>query len=407
MCTLARPQTGRVNRGGGDSATRGRDVAETREPATRRRAPSAPESYTAEEYRSWASQRHQRSPSAPSRRRSVGPAAAERRRLTATTSRRLTDAETRPEQRVPARTPAAARPLVTGTSARRPVSAASSAVARRDVTLTKKPLKIRTEDFRPYRTSPQLLRQQQLRRRRRADDAEKRGLDGMLSVHVYCGHGLRATPTSLRDLYCVVGIDGLNRARTAVQTGAINFDWDEKFDIDVLDAESVSFGVYSWSTGATSSLKQKLFFSGTVHLREFLQRGGPHQQLALRLDPTGVLYVELEYLDVSYVYRRSSAPLSTGKFGVTLESLVLRERAPGNVPVVVRRCAEEVERRGLECVGIYRLCCSSRRKRMLKADMEANAETAVLSADRVPDVNVVSCKCLSSWHRLTHILKSK
>ena len=121
---------------------------------------------------------------------------------------------------------------------------------------------------------------------------ETPGLDGMLSVHVYCGHGLRATPTSLRDLYCVVGIDGLNRARTAVQTGAINFDWDETFEIDVLDAESVSFGVYSWTTAATSTTKQKLFFSGTVHLREFLQRGGAHQQLALRLDPTGVLYVE-------------------------------------------------------------------------------------------------------------------
>ena len=85
-----------------------------------------------------------------------------------------------------------------------------------------------------------------------------------------------------------------------------------------------------------------------------------------------------------------------GKFGVALESLVLRERAPGNVPVVVRRCTEEVERRGLECVGIYRLCCSSRRKRLLKADIEADVETAVLSADRVPDINVVSCKHLSS-----------
>lgn len=364
-------------------------MPETTEPTTRRRAPSAPESYTAEEYRSWASQRHQRSPSAPSRRRSVGPAAADRRRLTAT-PRRPTDRETRPEQRAPARTPALSRPITAATSARRPTAALSSAV-RKDVTLTKKPLKIRTEDFRPYRTSPQLLRQQQLRRRR-ADDLERPGLDGTLSAHVYCGHGLRVTPTSLRDLYCVVGIDGLNRARTAVQTGAINFDWDEQFDIDVLDAETVSFGVYSWATAATSTLKQKLFFSGTVHLREFLQRGGPHQQLALRLDPTGVLYVELEYLDVSYVYRRSPAPLTTGKFGVALESLVLRERAPGNVPVVVRRCAEEVERRGLECVGIYRLCCSSRRKRMLKADIEADAETAVLSADRVPDVNVVSCK---------------
>ena len=82
----------------------------------------------------------------------------------------------------------------------------------------------------------------------------------------------------------------------------------------------------------------------------------------------------------------------TRRFGVALESLVLRERSRGNVPVVVRRCAEEVERRGLDCVGIYRLCCSSRRRRLLKADIDADVESAVLSADKVPDVNVVSCE---------------
>ena len=81
-----------------------------------------------------------------------------------------------------------------------------------------------------------------------------------------------------------------------------------------------------------------------------------------------------------------------GRFGVALESLVVRERGAGNVPVVVRRCAEEVERRGLDCVGIYRLCCSSRRRRLLKADIDSDADAAVLTADRVPDVNVVSCE---------------
>jgi len=328
---LAKPGvSGRVSRGDVVDAAATRDlrheIADESSAATRRRAPSAPESYTAEEYKSWVSQRHQRSPSAPSRRRSVGPAAAaERRRLTPS-SRQLADAEPRGLQPVAGPRAPAARP-----AARRPVVPASSEIAAgrggRDggstTTLTKKPLKIRTEDFRPYRTSAQtLLQQQQLQqqrsRRRRTDVSaaveRPAGLDGMLSVHVYCGHGLRANPTSLRDLYCVVGVDGLNRARTAVQTGAINFDWDEQFDVDLLDAETVSFGIYSWaSSGASSASKQKLFFSGSVHLSEFIQRGGPHQQLALRLDPTGVLYVALEYLDVSHVYGRTPAARPTGR----------------------------------------------------------------------------------------------
>ena len=138
MCVVARPaETARVSRDEAATRRRERQATETREPSTRRRAPSAPESYTAEEYKSWVSQRHQRSPSAPSRRRSVGPSAAERRRVAASTSRRPTDGE----GRVAARSTAAPRPAAAA-STRRPVAVDSS---RRDATLTKKPLKIRTE----------------------------------------------------------------------------------------------------------------------------------------------------------------------------------------------------------------------------------------------------------------------
>jgi hypothetical protein len=46
------------------------------------------------------------------------------------------------------------------------------------------------------------------------------------------------------QLYCVVSIDSVNKARTMIRTGAVNFDWDEAFDVELEDAKEVSFLIY-------------------------------------------------------------------------------------------------------------------------------------------------------------------
>ena len=55
-------------------------------------------------------------------------------------------------------------------------------------------------------------------------------LSGMLSLHLLSGRGLRAGGRSrrIRDLYCVVEVDHIHKARTVVRSGGVNFDWDEK-----------------------------------------------------------------------------------------------------------------------------------------------------------------------------------
>lgn len=57
-------------------------------------------------------------------------------------------------------------------------------------------------------------------------------------------------------------------------------------------------------------------------------------------------------------------------FGADLEAVVAREAKtnPGQapVPIVLRRCVEEIERRGLDIIGLYRLCGSATKKRLLR-----------------------------------------
>ena len=78
-------------------------------------------------------------------------------------------------------------------------------------------------------------------------------------------------------------MDAVSRARTMVRTGAINFDWDESFDVDVDSARRLSFLVYSWDP----HVRHRLCFSGVVPLGQLLE--GPRQRLAVALEPNGVL----------------------------------------------------------------------------------------------------------------------
>jgi len=254
----------------------------------------------------------------------------------------------------------------------------ATAAKLRSLQLARKPLQIQTESFRPCQaTGSQSVSSQSLM---------GSGVSGAVQVHIYCAHGLRSTSfrTTLRDLYCVVEIDAVSRARTMVRTGAINFDWDEAFDVDLDAARRLSFLVYSWDP----HVRHRLCFSGVVPLSQLLD--GPRQRLAVALEPKGVLYVELDYRDAQTTLRRTPAVRRDAVFGVALAELVARERSTLEVPLVVQRCVEEVERRGMDHVGIYRLCGSTKRKQQLREELERDSLGADLSSEAISDINVVT-----------------
>lgn len=108
-----------------------------------------------------------------------------------------------------------------------------------------------------------------------------------------------------------------------------------------------------------------------------------------------------------YYYFKTNFKMYSINKGVDLESVVTRESgaissslsslaqapATASVPVIVRRCIEEVERRGLDIIGLYRLCGSASKKRILREAFERNPRTVDLSPDNVPDINVITGKC--------------
>lgn len=218
------------------------------------------------------------------------------------------------------------------------------------------------------------------------------GFSGLLWLHLLGARGLRGHGP--RDLYCVIETDRAHKARTVVRSGDHSFDWDEVFELDLVDNTTVAFLLYSWDPQS----RHKLCYKGTVHLLSAL-REAPAHSLALRLEPRGALYLKLRYRDPRHTFQRTPN-YSGGMFGAPLESLVAREKSP--VPLLMQRCIHQVESRGLDIVGIYRLCGSAVRKRMLREAIErsstTNATSATsggtwkvdLSAEHVPDINVVT-----------------
>ena len=146
-----------------------------------------------------------------------------------------------------------------------------------ELQLARKPMQVRPEDFHLYQPDMELEGKA---------GAYERSLQGLLYIHLFCGHGLKSSRTVLRDLYCVLEVDAINKARTMIRTGAINFDWDEEFDLDLDMGRELSFLVYSWDPNT----RHRLCFSGTIGLHAFLE-GGNNQKIALKLEPKGILYL--------------------------------------------------------------------------------------------------------------------
>ncbi|XP_063988944.1 rho GTPase-activating protein 100F isoform X2 [Diachasmimorpha longicaudata] len=252
------------------------------------------------------------------------------------------------------------------------------------------------------------------------------GVSGLLWVHLLAGRGLRSTTSSSaattpstpsgqpslgscgsRDLYCVLECDRVHKARTVVRTGDLMFDWDETFELDLVGNRQLDLLVYSWDP----QHRHKLCYKGSVHLATLLKESPVHQ-LALKVEPRGTIYLRLRYTGAHQTFKRRGLPVISlatrvaPLFGVDLDTVVSRESKTGgvpggvstalamagaqNVPIIVWRCVEEVERRGLDIIGLYRLCGSATKKRILREAFERNARSVDLSPDNVPDINVIT-----------------
>ncbi|CAB4069131.1 SYDE [Lepeophtheirus salmonis] len=171
-------------------------------------------------------------------------------------------------------------------------------------------------------------------------------LSGILSLHLLSGRGLRTGGRTrrIRDLYCVVEVDHIHKARTVVRTNNLE----------------VEFLIYSWDP----QLRHRLCYRSSLRLATLFGKGHTFQQVALRLHPAGTLYLTLRFSDLREAYDRSrpvTSGIRTGKlFSCSLETVLEREAS------------------------------AEAKKNMLRDAFETSPETVDLSSENVPDINVIT-----------------
>lgn len=69
---------------------------------------------------------------------------------------------------------------------------------------------------------------------------------------------------------------------TKVRTGDLVFDWDESFELDLVNNRELDLLIYSWDP----QYRHKLCYKGSVYLPSLLKTG-PLHQLALKIEPRG------------------------------------------------------------------------------------------------------------------------
>ncbi|SAM03584.1 hypothetical protein [Absidia glauca] len=84
----------------------------------------------------------------------------------------------------------------------------------------------------------------------------------------------------------------------------------------------------------------------------------------------------------------AAATTRTTVYGVSLE--VLKERELKDVPPLVTKCINEIERRGLEEVGIYRVAGTGSVVQQLRKEFNSGASNVIIDDYHYPDINVVA-----------------
>lgn len=141
-----------------------------------------------------------------------------------------------------------------------------------------------------------------------------------------------------------------------------------KFELDLFEVKEISFLLYSWDP----QYKHKLCYKGLINLSNLNLEQNSQHSLALKMDGRGkgTLYLKMIYSELKICYARK--PLSTNLFGGELELIVAKENSGLNVPLIVKKCVEEIELRGMDLIGMNCIFLKADKKVINLEDMKFN-----------------------------------
>uniref|UniRef100_A0A8B9KIL2 BCR activator of RhoGEF and GTPase n=1 Tax=Astyanax mexicanus TaxID=7994 RepID=A0A8B9KIL2_ASTMX len=193
------------------------------------------------------------------------------------------------------------------------------------------------------------------------EEDESPGLHGFLNVIIHSASGLKQS----LNLYCTLEVDSfgffVNKAKTRVYRYTTEPKWNEEFEIELEGSQMLRLLCYEKSYNKSKTNKEdadstdRIIGKGQIPVRHLYP---------LYINVTSYHMTSLPH-DVTITCHRSK------------------------VPYIVRQCLEEIERRGMEEVGIYRVSGVATDIQALKTAFDTNNKDVSVMMSEM-DVNAIA-----------------
>ncbi|KAM4616323.1 breakpoint cluster region protein [Polymixia lowei] len=224
------------------------------------------------------------------------------------------------------------------------------------------------------------------------EDDESPGLYGFLNVIVHSASGLKHS----LNLYCTLEVDSfgyfVNKAKTRVYRDSTEPNWNEEFEIELEGSQTLRLLCYEKCCSKNKQSKEdgentdRIMAKGQIKLDPQTLQSKDWQRTVITMNGIEVK-LSMKFTSREFSLKRMPSRKQSGVFGVKINVVTKRERS--KVPLIVRQCVEEIERRGMEEVGIYRVSGVATDIQTLKAAFDSNNKDVSLMM-REMDVNAIA-----------------
>uniref|UniRef100_A0A3P8WE07 ABR activator of RhoGEF and GTPase n=1 Tax=Cynoglossus semilaevis TaxID=244447 RepID=A0A3P8WE07_CYNSE len=224
------------------------------------------------------------------------------------------------------------------------------------------------------------------------DDEETPGLYGFLHVIVHSAKGFKESA----NLYCTLEVDSygyfVSKAKTRVFRDTAEPQWNEEFEIELEGSQHLRILCYekcydkNMLNKDDNEIVDKIMGKGQVQLDpQTVQSKNWHMDV---IEMNGIkVEFSMKFTSRDLSLKRTPSKKQSGVFGVKINVVTKRERS--KVPYIVRQCIEEVEKRGIDEVGIYRISGVATDIQALKAAFDINTKDILVMLSDM-DINAIA-----------------
>uniref|UniRef100_A0A7N8YMM3 BCR activator of RhoGEF and GTPase n=1 Tax=Mastacembelus armatus TaxID=205130 RepID=A0A7N8YMM3_9TELE len=201
---------------------------------------------------------------------------------------------------------------------------------------------------------------------------------------------------STSDLYCTLEVDSFgffsNKAKTRVYRYTTEPKWNEEFEIELEGSQTLRLLCYEKSYNKTKQNKEdgdstdRIMGKGQIPLDPQTHQGKDWQRTVIPMNGIEVK-LSMKFTSREFSLKRMPSRKPMGVFGIKISTVTKRERS--KVPYIVRQCLEEIERRGMEEVGIYRVSGVATDIQALKTAFDTNNKDVSVMMSEM-DVNAIA-----------------